>query len=117
MSSSTGISHHLIATLSDTELWWLLLQHGEASRMHYMLPQGLKLDFSQCLAVHLRHQATAGSGNQANLSRRIGNFLQEQDINPSHPWAGTLLKSLDALHQAHIPLKKTSSIAMQLLSP
>jgi hypothetical protein len=63
VSSSTGISHRLIATLSDTELWWLLLQHGEASRMHYMHPQGLKLDFSQCLAVHLRHQATAGSGN------------------------------------------------------
>lgn len=108
VSSSTGISHRLIATLSDTELWWLLLQHGEASRMHYMLPQGLKLDFNQCLAVYLRHQATAGSGNQANLSRRIGNFLQEQDINLAIPWAGTLLKSLDALHQAHIPLKRTS---------
>lgn len=108
VSSSTGISHRLISTLSDAELWWLLLQHGEASRMHYILPKGLQLDLSQCLAVHLRHQATAGSGNQANLNRRIGSFLQEQEINLAIPWASTLLKSLDALHQAHIPLKETS---------
>jgi hypothetical protein len=102
VSCSAGISHRFIASLSDQELWWLLLQHGETSRMHQILPQGLKLELNQCLAVHLRHQATAGSGRQANLNRRIGNFLGEQTIIPAIPWASTWLKSLDELHQAHI---------------
>jgi hypothetical protein len=98
VSCSAAISSQLIQQLSDQELWLVLMQHGETSRWHAELPSGLRLQLTDGLAVHLRHQGTAGSGQQNNLNRQLGNFLQRSDLNHLPGWIQTYLTSLASAH-------------------
>lgn len=98
VSSSAALSNRLIQCLSDRELWLLLMQHGELSRFFAELPHGLTLRLDEGLAVHLRHQCTAGSGKQGNLNRRLGNFLQQGDHSALPAWIRAGLTQLATTH-------------------
>ena len=99
VSCSAAISGQLIQQLSDQELWLLLMQHGEVSRWHAELPAGLRLQLAAGLAVHLRHQGTAGSGRQNDLNRQIGNFLQHSELNHLPDWIQSCLENLASAHR------------------
>ena len=99
VSCGAAISSLLIQQLNDQELWLLLMQHGETSRWHAELPAGLRLQLSAGLGVHLRHQATAGSGRQSNLNRQLGNFLQQSNLNHLPDWIYSCLTNLASSHR------------------
>ena len=99
VSCSAAISHRLINNFDDHALWRLLLQHGESSRLHQELPRGLKSHLNACMAVHLRHQATAGSGRQANLNRTIDKFMQNTALQDSPTWVYPYMEELCNLHR------------------
>ena len=98
VSSSYALSSHMIRRLSDQELELALMQHGEASRWRQQIPRGLRWESSTCHAVHLRHQATAGSTFHGSLDRRLGNFAGHRSGCVRANWAAKRLQELDAMH-------------------
>jgi hypothetical protein len=88
----------MIRRLSDQELELALMQHGEASRWRQQIPRVLRWESSTCHAVHLRHQATAGSTFHGSLDRRLGNFAGHRSGCVRANWAAKRLQELDAMH-------------------
>jgi hypothetical protein len=106
VSCSAAVSKHLIRQLNDSRLVHLLMQHGTASDWHGVLPKALCLSMKQTGAVHLRHQATVGSGFVTDLDRRIGVFLNEQTKLTSESWACDQLQELNKIHAEYAYFQK-----------
>ncbi len=98
VSCSYALSSHMIQRLNDEELELALMQHGEASRWRQQIPGGLRWESSICRAVHLRHQATAGSTRLGSLNRTLGNFAKHRSGRMTANWAVKLLEDLSAVH-------------------
>ena len=98
VSCSYALSSNMIRRLSDEELELALMQHGEASRWRQQIPRGLLWEATECHAIHLRHQATAGSTRLGSLTRTLGNFIDHQLGYPIVCWGVRLLKDLHAVH-------------------
>jgi hypothetical protein len=98
LSCAYAIHRRAVARLPDGELADVLLNHGNASR--FLLAGTAPIaDLRTVGSVHLRHQATAGSGTFA-VDRTLGAFAVPDGIAGAVPWAVPPMAEMRALHAA-----------------
>jgi hypothetical protein len=98
LSCAYAIHRRAVARLADGDLADVLLNHGHASR--FLLAGTAPIaDLRTVGSVHLRHQATAGSG-MFDVDRTLGAFAVPAGIAGAVPWALAPLAEVRALHAA-----------------